>query len=74
MNFDENFALVAHLASIRLLMAFAYTLRFKLYKMDVKSAFMNGYLNEEVYVAQPNGFEDPTHPDYVYKIKVVFTG
>ena len=62
---------MAHLESIRLLMAFAHTLCFKLYQMDVKSAGLNVYLNEEVFVAQPNGFEDPTHPDYVYKLKMV---
>ena len=50
-------------------MAFACTLKFKLYQMDVKSAFLNGYLNEEVFVAQPKGFEDSLHPDHVYKLK-----
>ena len=58
-DFDENFAPMACLESIHLLMAFAYTLCFKLYQMGVKSAFLNGYLNEEVYMAQPKGFEDP---------------
>ncbi|CAM8940754.1 unnamed protein product [Rhodiola kirilowii] len=42
--------------------------------MDVKSAFLNGLLNEEVYVAQPKGFEDPHHPDHVYRLKKVLYG
>ena len=42
--------------------------------MDVKSAFLNGHLNEEVFVAQPKGFEDPTHPEYVYKLKKALYG
>ena len=50
-------------------MAFVCTLKFKLYQMDIKSAFLNGHLNEEVFVAQPKGFEDPLHPDHVYKLK-----
>ena len=68
-NFDETFSQLAHLESIRLLMAFGYTLKFKLYQMDVKSAFLNRYLHEEVFIAQPKGFEDPLHPDHVYKLK-----
>ena len=55
-------------------MAFAYTLRFKLYQMDVKCAFLNGYLNEEVFVAQPKGFEDPLPPDHVYILKKALYG
>ena len=50
-DFDETIAPVARLESIRLVMAFACTLKFKLYQMNVKSVFLNGYLNEEVYVA-----------------------
>ena len=68
-DFDKTFASVARLESIRLLMAFASTLYFKHYQMDVKNAFLNGYMNEEVFVAQPKGFEDPTHPEHVYKLK-----
>ena len=68
-DFDGTFTPVARVESIRLLMAFACTLRFKIYWIDIKSAFLNGYLNEEVYVAQLRGFEDPLHPDHVYKLK-----
>ena len=55
-------------------MAFACLLRFKIYQMDVKSAFLNEYLNEEVFVAQPKGFEDPLHPNHVYKLKKALYG
>ena len=58
-DFDETFASVARIESIRLLLAVACILNVKLYQMDVKSAFLNGILNEEVYVEQPKGFEDP---------------
>ncbi|CAM8944470.1 unnamed protein product [Rhodiola kirilowii] len=42
--------------------------------MDVKSAFLNGFLNEEVFVAQPKGFEDPHHPGHVYRLKKALYG
>jgi len=58
-DFDETFAPVARLESIRILLSIACHLGFKLYQMDVKSAFMNGILQEEVYVKQPKGFQDP---------------
>ena len=73
-DFDETFAPVARLVSIRLLFAISYALRFKLFQIDVKSAFLNGILNEEVYVAQPKDFEDPQHPDYVYRLKKALYG
>ncbi|CAM8987579.1 unnamed protein product [Rhodiola kirilowii] len=73
-DFDETFAPVARLEAIRLLLALACLLKFKLFQMDVKSAFLNGVLNEEVYVAQPKGFEDPHHPEYVYHLKKALYG
>src|SRR3990170_7458518 len=65
-DFDETFAPVARLEAIRILLAYANHHNILLYQMDVKSAFLNGKLEEEVYVAQPPGFEDPKHPDKVF--------
>jgi len=58
-DFDGTFAPVARLESIRILLSIACHLGFKLYQMDVKSAFLNGVLQEEVYVEQPKAFQDP---------------
>ena len=55
LDFDETFAPVARLEAIRILFAFAASKGFRLYQMDVKSAFLNGYIEEEVYVRQPPG-------------------
>ncbi|GKD59386.1 retrovirus-related pol polyprotein from transposon TNT 1-94 [Tanacetum coccineum] len=55
-DFDETYVLVARLESIRILLAYACAHDFKLFQMDVKSAFLNGFINEEVYVSQPPGF------------------
>ncbi|GJV67258.1 retrovirus-related pol polyprotein from transposon TNT 1-94 [Tanacetum coccineum] len=68
---DEN---AARLESIRILIAYACALDFKLFQMDVKSAFMNGFINEEVYVAQPPGFIDFEKPKHVYKLKKALYG
>ncbi|GJT88959.1 retrovirus-related pol polyprotein from transposon TNT 1-94 [Tanacetum coccineum] len=68
-DYDETYAPVARLESIRILQAYACALDFKLYQMDVKSAFLNGIINEEVYVAQPLGFIDFEKQDHVYKLK-----
>ena len=65
-DFDETFAPVGHIESIRVLLALACHLKFKLYQMDVKSAFLNGFLKEEVYVAHPKGFIDPHFLDHVH--------
>ena len=73
-DFDETFAPVARLESIRILLALACHLKFKLHQMDVKSAFLNGILEEEVYVEQPKGFEDPHHPGHVYRLNKALYG
>ncbi|XP_075489478.1 uncharacterized protein LOC142528320 [Primulina tabacum] len=73
-DFDETFAPVARIESVRLLLAIACHMDIKLYQMDVKIAFLNGILNEEAYVSQPKGFEDPHHPDHVYKLKKALYG
>jgi hypothetical protein len=68
LDFDETFALVARFESIRILLAYATHHNFKLYQMDVKSAFLNGSIKEEIYVEQPPGFKDKEYPNYVYKL------
>ena len=62
-DYGETFAPVARLEVVRLLLAFACMSGFKLFQMYVKSAFLNGIINEEVYVEQPPGFEDHQHPN-----------
>ncbi|GJR95081.1 retrovirus-related pol polyprotein from transposon TNT 1-94 [Tanacetum coccineum] len=73
-NYDETYALVARLESIRILLAYACALDFKLFQMDVKSAFVIGLINQEVYVAQPSGFIDFEKPDHIYKLKKALYG
>ena len=73
-DYEETFAPVAKLEAIRILLAFASHKRIKLYQMDVKCAFLNGYLNEEVYVAQPPGFEIDNLTDHVYKLDKALYG
>jgi hypothetical protein len=68
LDFGETFAPVAHLDAIRILLAFAASKGFKLYQMDVKSAFLIGVTQEEVYVRQPLGFESPKYPNRVHKL------
>ena len=67
-DYDETYALVARLEAIRMLLAFACYKNFKLYQMDVKSAFLNDFINEEVYVEQPPGFENHEIPEHVFKL------
>src|SRR6266498_2283622 len=68
LDFGETYTPVARLESIRILIAFATHHNFKLYQMDVKSAFLNGPIQELVFVEQPPGFEDPSMPNHIYKL------
>jgi hypothetical protein len=74
LDFGETYALVARLESIHILLAYATHHGFKLYQMDVKSAFLNGPIKEEVYIEQPPGFEDSEYPNHVYKLSKVLYG
>ena len=67
-DYDETFAPVARLEAIRIFLAFAAHHEFKVYQMDVKSAFLNGTLEEEVYVKQPPGFVNEKYPHWVYRL------
>ncbi|GKB51417.1 putative ribonuclease H-like domain-containing protein [Tanacetum coccineum] len=73
-DFEESFALVARLEAIRIFLAFAAHMNMVVYQMDVKTAFLNGNLREEVYVSQPDGFVDPDNPNHVYKLKKALYG
>jgi len=68
-DYTKTFSPVARLEAIRLLLSYAVNHGIILYQMDVNSAFLNGVIEEEVYVKQPPGFEDLKHPDHVYKLK-----
>jgi hypothetical protein len=66
---EETFALVARLEAIRILLAFSVAKGFRFYQMDVKSNFLKGFLEEEVYVRQPPEFESVEFPHRVYKLR-----
>ncbi|GJX05726.1 putative ribonuclease H-like domain-containing protein [Tanacetum coccineum] len=67
-DYDEVFAPVARIEAIRMFLAFASYMGFLVFQMDVKSAFLYGEIEEEVYVTQPKGFEDPYFPKHVYRV------
>jgi hypothetical protein len=73
-DFDETFAPVVRLEAIRMFLAYSYHKNFKVYQMDVKSAFLNGDLEEEVYMEQPEGFSLTDNPNYVCKLKKALYG
>nr|GFA70377.1 hypothetical protein [Tanacetum cinerariifolium] len=73
-DYDEVFAPVARIEAIRLFLAYASFMGFTVYQMDVKSAFLYGTIDEEVYVMQPPGFHDPEYPAKVYKVEKAMYG
>jgi hypothetical protein len=74
LDFGETFAPVALLEAIRILLAYASCYDIQLYQMDVKSAFLNGFINELVYVEQPLGFEDPIYSNHAYRLSKALYG
>ena len=62
-DYEETFAPVARLEAIRIFLAFAASKGFKIFQMDMKSTFLNGFIEEEVYVKQLPGFENPKFPN-----------
>nr|GEV65140.1 putative ribonuclease H-like domain-containing protein [Tanacetum cinerariifolium] len=73
-DYDEVFAPVSRIEAIRLFLAFASYIGFMVYQMDVKSSFLYGEIEEEVYVTQHKGFEDPHNPTYIYKVVKALNG
>ncbi|GJV65400.1 retrovirus-related pol polyprotein from transposon TNT 1-94 [Tanacetum coccineum] len=68
-DFEETFTLIARLEAVRIFVAYAVHKSYPIYQIDVKTAFLNGPLKVEVYVAQPNGFVDPDHPEKLYCLR-----
>ena len=73
-DYDETFAPVAKLEGIRMFLDYAAHKKFKVFQMDVKTAFLNGELDEEVFVEQPPGFVDPRVPNHVYRLDKALYG
>ena len=74
MDYSDTFALVTRLDTIRLLLAVAAQNDWRVYQLDVKSAFLNGYLQEEIYVEQPKGFVKERKEDKIYLLKKALYG
>ncbi|GJS88936.1 retrovirus-related pol polyprotein from transposon TNT 1-94, partial [Tanacetum coccineum] len=73
-DYEETFAPIARLEAIRIFLAYAAYMGFMVYQMDVKSAFLNGKISEEVYVQQPPRFESSEFPDHVCKLDKALYG
>ena len=73
-DFDETFTLVARLEAIRMLLVYASYMNFKLFQMDVKSTFLNGFIEEEVHIEQPPGFEQHDFLNHVFKLSKALYG
>ncbi|GJR01366.1 retrovirus-related pol polyprotein from transposon TNT 1-94 [Tanacetum coccineum] len=72
-DFEESFAPVARLKAVQMFIAYATHKNIAIFQMDIKTAFLNGHLKEEVYVSQPEGFIDLEFPDHVYRLKKLYT-
>nr|GEW08928.1 retrovirus-related Pol polyprotein from transposon TNT 1-94 [Tanacetum cinerariifolium] len=70
-DFEESFAPAVRLEATRIFLTYATHMNMVFYQMNIKTAFLNGNLREEVYVSQPDGFVDPDDPNHVYKLKEV---
>jgi len=73
-DFGETYPPVSRLEAVRLLLAYACMNGFRLHQMDVKSVFLNEYIDEEVCVSQPPGFKNHKYPDHVFKLKKALYG
>ena len=73
-DYGETFSLVARMESIRVILAYASSKHIKVYQMDVKSAFLNGELEEEVYMEQLDGFQVQEEENHVYRLKKALYG
>ena len=67
-DYEETFTPIARMEALMIFLAYATYMNFKVYQMDVKSAFLNGNIKEDVYVQQPPGFESSEFPNHVYKL------
>jgi hypothetical protein len=74
LDFGETYAPIARLEAIRILLAYGCAHNIKLYQLDMKSAFLNGYINKLVYIGQPPSFEDEKKPNHVYKLRKALYG
>ena len=73
-DFEESFAPLTRMEAIRILLTYACHKRIKLFQIDVKSAFLNGFIKEGVYVEQLSGFEDVKFPNHVFKLHKALYG
>ena len=73
-NFDKTYASVDRIESIHILLAHANFMNFKLYQIDVKSDFLNGFIKETVYVEQPPSFEHEKFSNHIFKLKKILYG
>ena len=73
-NYEKTFTLVARLETIRMILDYSFSKDIKVYQMDVKSSFLNGELEEEVYIEQPEGFQLSENEDYVCRLKRALYG